>query len=377
MGNHWRVTGFHQIHQIIMSNNGATMQDIAEKLGISIATVSRALRRVPGIKAETRSRVMQAASELGYRIPQSYRGNGNEHDRNVLRHVGVFIETRHNSLTHPYLTGMSEASMDLNISLAIHFVKPGECESVLDAKLQPSAMRSQLLSGIVLIFWWPPEVVRVLSAKLPVVSIMHKYPGTDVDMVGIDNEGGIELLVRELHARGHRKIAFVGRCGRLHWANTRFAGYVAALASLGMEYQPRWVVDVDFDTIATQDAGWDTYLPEVERLIGEGVTAWVCASEPAGWQLHSWLTARGIRVPEDMSITGFHRPTAQEAAHPDLTSVGASYEAIGAAALKRLHYRIHNPAETPRTVLFPCEFYPGTTISCVPNQTQPQPHLVS
>jgi DNA-binding LacI/PurR family transcriptional regulator len=346
----------------------ATMQDIAEKLDLSVATVSRALRRVPGINAETRVRVMQAAAELGYRISQSYRGNGDKADKETLRHIGVFIETRHSSLPHPYLTGMSEASMDLNISLAIHYVKPGECESVLDARLQPSAMRSQLLSGIVLIFWWPPEVVRQLSEKLPVVSIMHKYPGLDVDMVGLDNEGGMEMLVRELHARGHRRIAFVGRCSRLHWANARFAGYVAAFAALGMEYQPRWVVDVDFDIIATiAEAGWETYIPEIDRLIGEGITAWVCATEPAGWQLHHWLTERGFRVPEDMSITGFHRPTQRDLSLPDLTSAGASYEAIGAAALKRLHYRVQNIAETSRTVLFPCEFYPGTTISSAPH----------
>jgi DNA-binding LacI/PurR family transcriptional regulator len=100
--------------------------------------------------------------------------------------------------------------MALNSSLVIHNVKPGECERVLDPAYQPRAMRSGLLSGIVLIFWWPVEVVRSLSQKLPTVSIMHKYPGTDVDMVGIDNEGGMEILIRELYNKGHRRIAFLG-----------------------------------------------------------------------------------------------------------------------------------------------------------------------
>jgi DNA-binding LacI/PurR family transcriptional regulator len=201
-----------------------------------------------------------------------------------------------------------------------------------------------------------------LSQKLPTVSIMHKYPGTDVDMVGIDNEGGMDILVRHLYNQGHRRIAFLGRCAKLHWANARFGGYVAALSALGLEYRPDWVVDVDFDTISLLDADWSGHEARVEKLTSEGITAWVCATEPAGWMMHDWLTRRGIRVPEDVSITGFHRPAKLESSSLDLTSVGSSYEAIGAASLKRLQLRIQNPAEASRTVLFPCEFYPGSTV---------------
>ena len=347
----------------------ATMQDIAEKLGISVATVSRSLRRVPGINAETRATVLQAASELGYRLPNSYKNGTVAKDR--LQHIGVFIETTHSNLTHPYLTGLSEAAMALNSSLVIHHVKPGECERVLDPAFQPRAMRSGLLSGIVLIFWWPADVVRGLSQLLPTVSIMHKYPGTDVDMVGIDNEGGMEVLIRTLYEKGHRRIAFLGRCSKLHWATARFSGYVAALSSFELEYRPDWVVDVDFDTISKKEAVWDEHEAKVERLTSEGITAWVCATEPAGWKVHEWLSRRGLRVPEDVSITGFHRPTQPEAGSLDLTSVGASYEAIGGAALKRLQFRIQNPSESSRTVLFPCEFHAGTTVGHANENTVP------
>ena len=67
-------------------------------------------------------------------------------------------------------------------------------------------------------------------------------------------------------------------------------------------------------------------------------------------------------MPEDVSVTGFQRPSKREGTNVDLTSVGSSYEAIGAASLKRLQYRIKNPSETSRTVLFPCEYHAGTTI---------------
>ncbi|MFV0337975.1 MAG: LacI family DNA-binding transcriptional regulator [Chthoniobacterales bacterium] len=335
------------------------MQDIAERLGLSVATVSRSLRKIPGINPRTRARVMQAAAELGYRIPDSYRGNGSE--ETSLKHIGILLETDNQSTDHPYLIGMSEASMHLNVSLNIHYVKKSECEQVLDSKKQPRAMQAGLLSGIILIFRWPYEVVQKLAQKYPTVSIMHQYAGIEIDTVGIDNEGGMELLIKRLHALGHRKIAFMGRCPHLHWANARFGGFVSALSASELEYHPKWVVDAAFETLATADGNWESSHKKIDQVMQDGVTAWICASEPAGWHLHRYLQSRGLQIPRDVSITGFHRPTLASTHKPDLTSVGASYEHIGAAALKRLCQRLQNPLESPHITLFPAEYYPGTS----------------
>src|SRR5207302_5765874 len=126
----------------------------------------------------------------------------------------------------------------LNASLVVHHVRPENCAQVLDTRYQPPAMRSGLLSGVVLIFRWPLQVVRELSRMMPTVSIAHRYPGVDIDCVSIDNQAGIELLVRHLEKLGHRKIGFFGRCRDVHWATVRFGAYVAALTNIGAEYRP-------------------------------------------------------------------------------------------------------------------------------------------
>ena len=129
----------------------ATMQDIADRLNISVATVSRALRRMPGINPETRSRVFQTATELGYRLAKSYRTTALEDSQ--LHHVGVFIQTPQTHVPAPfYLAGMSDASVSLNASLVVHYLDPSSSERILRPEFQPSAMRSGLLSGIILIF---------------------------------------------------------------------------------------------------------------------------------------------------------------------------------------------------------------------------------
>ena len=335
------------------------MQDIADKLELSVATVSRSLRRVPGINPETRALVLQTASELGYRASKTYQNTPLEKDK--LKHIGIFIETPHSHLPPAYMTGLIDASMSLNASPVIHYVKPGECESILDPAHQPAAMRSGLLSGAILIFWWPTDVVKKLSKKMPIVSIMHKYPGTGIDMIGIDNEEGMALLVEQLYNQGHRKIGFFGRCKQLHWANVRFGGYVAALTAHGLKFNAKHVIDTSFEDAINFESDWSQYTPQAEKLTKQGVTAWICVSEPAGWNLNQYLTKQGLRVPQDVSITGFHRPTPPEPNQPDMTSVSASHEAIGAAAMRRLLHRIQNPAETSRAILFPCEPYQGQT----------------
>lgn len=344
----------------------ATMQKIADRLNLSVATVSRALRRVPGIKADTRARVTEMAVQMGYQLPKSYKSAPMEDKQ--LHHVGVLVATPSFESAPPYITGLTDAAMSLNASLVVHYERPENCERLLNPNYQPRAMSNGLLSGLILIFHWPAEVVHELSSQMPTVSIAHRYPEVDVDTVGIDNQGGIELLMAHLHRLGHRRIGFLGRSGEIVWARARFGAYVASLTDLGLPYRPEWIIDVDVQTLRDQDVKWDSHAREVERLVREqGVTAWICVAEPAARRLQVGLAARGLQVPEDVSITGFHRHAA--AALPgevQLTSVTASYQAIGAAALKRLLYRIANPVEATRMIFFRSELYPGSTVGPPP-----------
>lgn len=343
----------------------AKMRTIAERLNLSVATVSRALRRVPGINPGTRARVIQAAAQMGYHLPKNYRSE--PLDNGQLQHIGALVEMPANSMPpDSYIVGMSDAATTLNASLIVHYVKPENCEQILKPQYQPRAMSSGLLSGLILVFRWPTHIVQKLSKLKPIVSIAHQYPGVETDVLGIDNLGGVELLMRHLHGLGHRQIGFFGRCPGLHWSSVRFGGYVAALTNLHLDYRPEWVVDVDSEHLISRESDWDACCSQVERLTRSGVTAWVCASEPAGWELTNCLRARGFRVPEDVSITGFHSPDRPESGKPDLTSVRASYEAIGAAAMKRILYRIQNPAESTRAILFPCELQNGLTTAPPP-----------
>ena len=99
------------------------MRTIAERLNLSVATVSRALRRVPGINPETRARVMQTAAQLDYKLPKAYRSEPMSGKQ--LHHIGVLIEMPKDQHPPGYIIGMGDAALALNASLVIHFVSPG------------------------------------------------------------------------------------------------------------------------------------------------------------------------------------------------------------------------------------------------------------
>lgn len=348
----------------------AKMRTIAQQLNISVATVSRALRRVPGTNAETRAKVFEAAAQLGYRVPQSYRSQDLQNKE--LNHVGVLIQMPQSQGVAPhYLVGMSEASMGLNASLMVHYVNPADCAKILDAKSQPRAMQAGMLSGLIFVFRWPTEVVKELSQRHPSVSIMYRYPGVDIDTIGVDNFGGAEKLVEHLHGLGHRRIGFFGFCSDLQWSLRRFGGYAASLTKFGLELNPDWVISTDSASSLTDlNSGVDELLTRAELLTRKDkVTAWIGASETVGQKLYFWMTSKGLRIPEDVSITGFHRDESNSK-QPALTSVISSYQAIGASALKRLLLRVQNRAESIRDIIFPFELFRGETAGAPPRNSR-------
>ena len=98
-----------------------------------------------------------------------------------------------------------------------------------------------------------------------------RYPDVDTDLVGIENLGSVDTLVRHLHGFGHRRIDFLGRYGKLHWVAMRFGGYVAALTSLGMTYHPEWVIDVDLAQLTNdrETVGWEAHGERVKGLLSQ------------------------------------------------------------------------------------------------------------
>lgn len=336
---------------------------IADKLKLSQGTVSRALRNKPGIRPQIRAKILEAASAYGYQLPSA---SGDGADRKVLAQghmVGVLAHSPHSRWRREgYLIGLSSAAPALDVTVVLQHIRTDECRQVLFPRFQPPVMRNGLVKAVILLFRWPLDVVQELSRQFMCISMQHEYPGIPLDVIGLNNRQAMQELMEHLYGLGHRRIGFVGRSSEMTWSRARFAGYVDSLCQLGLEYKPDQVVDTSADDLAgaelDQEQKWSKYIDQIEPRVRSGVRAWMASSDWAADCVRRGLVSRGLRVPEDVSITGFDGQSDVSLDCP-LTTVQVPLEAMGAAALKRAVERLGNPATDATHMTFSCSLRTG------------------
>lgn len=338
-----------------------SQKDIATKLDLSIATVCRSLQGHPSIHPETRKKVINLASRLGYRPRFNFRQQNASSSRKLIS-VGVLvcwsdgIESMRSRAAYHMLAGMSEAAVRMNVSLDTQFVPPERCHQITDPQNQFLTMRADTLSGLILMYGFPVEAVRDLAGIMPCVNLVHPHLDLGVDCIDNDHVGGMEMVVNHLHGLGHRKIGFLAKPNSRAWVFRRFAGYMQAMERLGLDRDSSIAINIfnpDFDNEAVADA-----IVEHRR---NGVTAWVCADDYIGYDLFPLLIERGLRVPQDVSITGFSGLEPPHPNYPRLTSVHPPFGRMGAAAVRQLLNRIKHSRDPACHLQFGCEFVKGET----------------
>lgn len=341
-----------------MSRGIVALEDIALKLDLSVSTVSRALRGMPGIHLATRKRILTEAKRAGY-VPQK-----REHtyllDQVVRRQILVLSAGA--GTPGGYLQGLSEAASESGATLQMHHCPVDRCGELLDDARLPQSLREQTCEGVILIYHWPAEVVSALAERCPLVSIMHDYPESRVDVVGIDTYRGMRQLVRHLTGLGHRKLGFYGLMPAITWSRARYGAFMEACADAGVEVEPQAVVRIEHTPNSGRelDARDKPTLQRVTRAIKAGVRAWVAADDFLGYRLGEALFSVGQVVPRDVSITGFHRHDYVHAPTvPRLVSTHTDSVNMGRQAFRQLVRRIEGDKSPPVMLLTPAEFAPG------------------
>jgi LacI family transcriptional regulator len=342
------------------------LANIAERLGVSISTVSRALRGQAGTHPETEARIVGLAQEMGYLIREGPREPGRVEPA-ALRHVLALSQATLPHIDQRFMAGMSGASVTANVALLSHLVALDHCESVLDARLGPASLRAGLVKGVVLLHRWPFEVAEQICAKFPCVSIVHDYPGTSIDLIGIDDRRGIDLLVEHLQAGGHRRIGFFGLCPEVSWSSARFAAFVESLTRREMDYDPRNVVRIDLaSALSPAEFPVQAWATQVRARIKDGVDAWLCPSTMTAQSLARFFKKSGVRVPEDVAFVSYHGGSMPRSVDfPFITTTDVVDEELGAAAVRRLVTRLDFPSESRRSILVPARLVVGETTRAV------------
>ncbi len=339
-------------------------QQIANRLNLSVATVSRSLKNDRAITANTRNRVIKAAREMGYYSPLVQAPITTTPE---LQSVCAMIQSDAtpgsnlppDNLVPEFLSGMSHEACNNNASLMVHYVQEKNLERAADWDVLPPLLRSRSDVGVILVHRYPENVVKQLTQRFPCVSINHDYRLPHMDHVEINQVGMMTLLVDNLNKAGHRRIGFVGSNLSDSWGQERFAGYVNGINRLGLPVEPENFLPID----SVINLG-EKNIAEICSRIRNGLTALVCANDAVAYTLIKALKENGIKVPHDVSVTGFDAIPAP-AGMPVVHSIRQPMEQMGAAAMQAVLERMRNPMALARRILFDGIVVTGETIKSV------------
>ena len=293
-----------------------TMADVAERAGVSRALVSIVFRGVPGASPESRDRVMRAAEELDYRPDQRARLLGSNRSRTVGVVFGLHREF-HSELVERLYQAVDGTGYDLALGAAA----PTRDERRAVQSLLDFRCEALVLVGPTL----PRSAIEELGERLPVVVVARALRSGSVDVVRTDDVAGARMAVEHLARLGHEAIVHVDG-GRAPGAAERRGGYRAAMRDLGLESRIRLVTGglTDDDGERAADHLLDGVLPTAVTVFNDHCAAGLMGA----------ARARGLAVPERLSVIGYDDSHIASLSSVALTTVAQDAAAMAGSALR-------------------------------------------
>ena len=344
----------------VKSRRPATLASLAAELGVSRTTVSNAYNRPDQLSPELRERVLETARRLGYPGPDPVARSLRTRQAGA---VGLLLtETLSYAFRDPaairFLEGLAMACEDAGQGLLL---VPASPEA--DERETAAAVHRAGVDGFV-VYSVPdddPHLAAVLQRPLPTV-ICDQPRVAGVDHVGIDDRAAMANLGEHLIGLGHRRIGVVcmrlardrhdgfvdqhrQRTAHFHVQRARLSGLADAFGQVSLDWSTVGVVERFDHSMASGASAATELLDRDPRL-----TAIVCTSDILALGALAEIRRRGLRVPEDITVTGFDG--VPEAERAGLTTVSQPVLEKGRAGGRLL---LDHTNSGPRTVMLPTE----------------------
>jgi DNA-binding LacI/PurR family transcriptional regulator len=332
----------------------ATIAEVAEWAGVSIATVSRVLNHPDSVAAPTAERVRSAIAELHF-APRTAARNLSSRRTNA---IGLILpEIGWDHFFPPLLRGISAATAEHELGLLI-YSSPGAQRPSLSAT---PAFGNHNTDGLLVFPDGMPsaEVLRLHATGFPMLLLYFTLRASPpIPYVAFENKAGSRRMVDHLiEVHGYQRIGFLAGPEGSDDSQWRERGYRESLETHRIPVRPELMAVGGFDPHVAQKA--------VEQWILDGVApdAIFAADDESAIGAIQALARAGRRVPEDVAVVGFDDVPAAQYITPPLTTVRAPIEESGYQAAQML-IGLTRHTRTPREVLFPTDMVIRRSCGC-------------
>jgi LacI family transcriptional regulator len=301
------------------------LKDIAQQAGVSVMTVSKALRDAPDVSAATKVRIRELAKQMGY-VPDTAAQGLRTRSTRLL---GLVVSSLTNPIFARIVLAIEQRAHELGYDLILaHTHNKAERESACIQKLLARRVEGLMISPVYRLTTEDRTYRELQTNGTPTVILGHTSPFCSSFLnVACDDSGGAYAATRLLLSEGHRRIGFFAGPPVTPWTRERFEGYRRALRESNLDVDDRLV----FQAGRTIDDGAKAAL----QMINEGQipTAIQCVNDMVAVGTVETLLQQGYRIPEDISVCGFGNVLLSEHFRVPLTTVRQPKFHLGEAAM--------------------------------------------
>ena len=316
--------------------NAVKLEDIANMLGISVSTVSRAISGNGRVGEKTRERVLKAVRESDYTVNAVARSLRLKDAKNI----GIVVPDITNTFFSALIKGAQQVCRENSYSLMV-------CNSDENPEYEEEALQLLLekqISGLILasVGRTADTLRQYERLSIPVVYIDNLPDASEArDMVSIDNFSAARRLTLAMIERGHRHVGMITGPLSQSTARLRYEGFCRALEVSGIEMRNEWVLEGDFH----MESGYSKMkqllkLPEVPD-------AMIFANNHLAYGALNAIREAGLDVPGDIAIAAFDAIDHTKLITPLITCINQPVQEIGKQAAAAIFSRLSSDEELP------------------------------
>lgn len=302
------------------------MADIAEKLGVSVVTVSKALAGKEGVGEELRAKIVDLAKQMSY-VPLRTKP---EEKQPRTESIGILLADRFfdaGSFYSGLYRQVVKCCSKQGYSALLELISP-EAER---ACTMPAIVQGKKVDGIIFMGEISREYMRtVIRSELPYLLLDFYDDDLEADSITSDNLAGGYRLASYLMQTGRTRIGFVGTKSATSSIMDRFLGYAKVLLRADIPINNEWVLD---------DRDENGYLIPIQ-LPKDMPQAFICSYDDVAHNLIEQLKKEGYRVPEDVAVVGYDDAPLAQFSSPRLTTYRVNTEGMGEMVVSQLIRRI-------------------------------------